>query len=244
LARAQDAVEVSALPTWWGGQAGVTPPPVSGPEEPAGAGQTGGGVTIADSPPKAEQARVERMRHNSVEQVTSPALKLPLNGYVSVWSQDCSVADDAIGRGNRDAVSPVANLPESVPPRQAGVTSEPCAIPLPLVKNRAITFELALPQAPGQAQPGTVKEIFSLPEAGELSLTLKFYAVCPYAAAKSFGTCPALYFQAQAELAGAAGAFCGAAFNEKDFAPFPVLMCGGGKTRGVRFGITLHRVKL
>ncbi|MCX5784081.1 MAG: hypothetical protein NTX59_00140 [Elusimicrobia bacterium] len=172
--------------------------------------------------------------------VTSPALKLPLNGYVSVWSQDCS--------------------------------SGPCAIPLPLVKNRPIVFELALPQAPGQAQPGTVKEVFGLPEAGELLLTLNFYAVCPYAAAKSSvadsaigprqasvtvadsaigprqasvtGTCPALYFQAQAELAGAAGAFCAAAFNEKDFFPFPVLMCGGSKTRGVRFGITLHRAKL
>jgi hypothetical protein len=143
--------------------------------------------------------------------VASPALKLPLSGYVSVWSQDCS--------------------------------SETCAIPLALVKNRAVTFELALPQAPGQAQAGTVKEIFSLPGGG-LSLVLNFYAVCPYAAAKSSAVCPALYFQAQAELAGAAGAFCAAAFNEKDFFPFPVLMCGGDKARGVRFGITLHRDKL
>ena len=171
--------------------------------------------------------------------VASQVFKLPLNGYVSVWSQDC--------------------------------TAEPCAIPLPLVKNRSITYELALPQAPGQAQTGAVKEIFSLPAAGELSLALSFYAVCPYAAALSSaadspskaehvphfgpfaksagqagvtGTCPALYFQAQAELAGAAGAFCAADFNEKDFTPFPVLMCGGGKTRGVRFAITLHRDRL
>ena len=199
MARAQDVLEVSALPAWLEGQAGVIPPPVSGP---AGTGQASDGIL-------------------------SPALKLPLNGYVSVWSQDCTAADGS------------------------------CATPLPLVKNRAIAFELSLPPAPGQAQPGAVKEIFSLPQAGELSLTLKFYAVCPYAArslaadgppkaeqAGAAGTCPALYFQAQAELTGAAGAFCAAAFNEKDFVPFPVLICGGDKTRGIRFGITLHREKL
>lgn len=185
FARAFDAPEAATTPTWWAWQPVSAHIPAWEPDTPPHPPQTSG---------------------------QPGGLKLPVSGYVSLWSQDCS--------------------------------GGPCSIPLPLAKNKAISFELALPQAPGQAQPHAIKEIFLLPNSRELILTLNFYAVCPYAAAKSSDTCPTLYFQAQAELAGAADAFCAAALNQTDFTPFPVLLCGGAKTSGVRFGATLHRRKL
>jgi len=142
---------------------------------------------------------------------------LLLNGYVSVWSQDCS--------------------------------GEQCGIALPLVKNRALDLELPLPQAPGQARSRVIREVFSLAGAGSLSLKLSFYAVCPYAgvevpAERGPGACSGLYFQAQLDLSGAAEAFCASSLNEKDLAPFPVVMCGGAKTGGTRLGVTLHRIEM
>ncbi|HAH31111.1 MAG TPA: hypothetical protein DCL44_02230 [Elusimicrobia bacterium] len=200
-------------------------------------GMAGNGIQAAsfraeEQPPDSFLEGLAGPAFTDSEERDGQTVTLPLNGYVSVWSQDCS--------------------------------SEPCAIPLPLLTNRTIAFELSLPQYPGQARHIAVKEIFSLPEEKELSLKLDFYALCPYAAAKSsvadsvrgprqasvtvadsaIGSCPALYFQSQAELSGAAGAFCAAAFNENDFTPFPVLMCAGARTRGIRFGITLHRQQL
>jgi hypothetical protein len=119
-----------------------------------------------------------------------------------------------------------------------------CSQPAPLVRNRPLVLELAPPQVPGQADWRTLKEDFELEGGAGLSVTMQFYSVCPYpAAGAEGGRCAAPYFQAQAVLSGAAQSFCAAAMNEKDFVPFPVLMCGGAISSGKRFGITIHRDK-
>ena len=116
-----------------------------------------------------------------------------------------------------------------------------CQLPKPAERNRPVTMRLALPAAPGEAAAARAAEKLALPGGAELSADINFYAICPYAGKE---TCEGRYFQAQVSLSGPAGAFCAAALNPADFAPFPVLMCAGTAADGRRFGVTLHRQPL
>lgn len=116
-----------------------------------------------------------------------------------------------------------------------------CQLPAPGARNLPVSLRLALPSAPGEAATAGRTERLLLPGGGELTAALKFYAVCPYGGA---GNCAGRYFQAQVTLSGPAGAFCAAALNPADFAPFPVLMCAGAGGDGRRYGVTLHRQPL
>lgn len=116
-----------------------------------------------------------------------------------------------------------------------------CALPAPGERNRPVTLRLRLPAAPGEASAARSSQALALPGGGELPAELDFYAVCPYGGRDN---CAGRYFQAQVSLGGAAPAFCAAALNAADFAPFPVLMCAGAGKDGLRFGITLHRQPL
>jgi len=118
-------------------------------------------------------------------------------------------------------------------------SADSCGLPQPLAPAREVSFDMALPNGPGQAQRKEVLESFILPGAGELKVRLSFYSICPYGAAEG---CPSRYFQVQAELSGAAAAFCAASLNAGDFLPFPVFMCAGVPMPGKRLGITLHRI--
>jgi hypothetical protein len=137
-------------------------------------------------------------------------------GFISLWSQDCS--------------------------------AEQCALPQGLMPARKVAFEMVLPNGPGQAQRKEVIETFTMPGLGELKVRLVFYSICPYGALP-VGTipgraenCPSRYFQVQAELSGAAAAFCAASLNAGDFLPFPVFMCAANPAPGKRLGVTLHRI--
>jgi hypothetical protein len=114
-----------------------------------------------------------------------------------------------------------------------------CALPKPGERNAPVAISLDLPQNPGGAAAARASRTLSLGADGELSAELDFYAVCPYGGGP--GACAGRYFQAQVTLSGAATAFCAAALDQADFAPFPVMMCAGVSAAGKRFGITLHR---
>lgn len=116
-----------------------------------------------------------------------------------------------------------------------------CQLPKPGERNRPVTLRLAMPAAPGEASAARASEKLPLAGAGELTADLDFYAICPYAGKEG---CAGRYFQAQVSLSGPAGAFCAAALNAADFAPFPVLMCAGTAPGGRRYGVTLHRKPL
>ena len=115
-----------------------------------------------------------------------------------------------------------------------------CALPVPGERNVPVALRLALPAAAGEASAAHFSKKLAA-GAGELAVELDFYAICPYVGKDA---CAGRYFQAQARLAGPAGAFCAAALNAGDFTPFPVLMCAGASPGGRRFGITLHRQPL
>ncbi|OGR76199.1 MAG: hypothetical protein A2X32_02925 [Elusimicrobia bacterium GWC2_64_44] len=120
-----------------------------------------------------------------------------------------------------------------------------CQLPKPGERSRPVALRLALPSAPGEAAAAHASEKLLLPGGGELEVDLDFYAVCPYAGkAAAPAPCAGRYFQAQVSLSGPAGAFCAAALNADDFAPFPVLMCAGPGQAGLRYGVTLHRQPL
>ncbi|MDD2806037.1 MAG: hypothetical protein PHV33_10815 [Elusimicrobiales bacterium] len=145
------------------------------------------------------------------------APELELKGYLSAWTQACTGAS--------------------------------CQLPKPGERSRPVSLRLALPSAPGEAAAAHASERLLLPGGGELAVDLNFYAVCPYvgkdaAPAPAAEPCAGRYFQAQVSLSGPAGAFCAAALNAADFAPFPVLMCAGPGPDGLRYGITLHRQPL
>jgi len=145
------------------------------------------------------------------------AAELALGGYLSAWTQACD-----------------------------GGT---CQLPKPGERSRPVALRLALPSAPGEAAAAHTAEKLLLPGGGELAVDLNFYAICPYVGKASAGApaaepCAGRYFQAQISLSGPAGAFCAAALNAADFAPFPVLMCAGPGKDGLRYGITLHRQPL
>ena len=114
----------------------------------------------------------------------------------------------------------------------------PCGLPQSAMPARKAAFDMVLPDGPGSAQVKEVRENFVLEGLGELNVRLSFYAVCPFGAAEG---CPSRYFQVQAELSGAAAAFCAASLNAPDFLPFPVFMCAGLTAPGRRLGITLSR---
>ncbi|MBI4350942.1 MAG: hypothetical protein HY550_05850 [Elusimicrobia bacterium] len=116
-----------------------------------------------------------------------------------------------------------------------------CQLPKPGERNRPVTLRLALPASPGEAAAAHAAEKLAVPGAGELPVDINFYAVCPYGGKEN---CAGRYFQAQVSLSGPAGAFCAAALNTADFAPFPVLMCAGSSSDGRRLGVTLHRLPL
>lgn len=116
-----------------------------------------------------------------------------------------------------------------------------CQLPAPGERNRPVTLRLALPASPGEASAAHATEKLALPGAGELTADVNFYAICPYGGKED---CAGRYFQAQVTLSGPAGAFCAAALNAADFAPFPVLLCAGTAAGGRRFGVTLHRQPL
>lgn len=142
---------------------------------------------------------------------------LDLRGYLSAWTQACAGAS--------------------------------CQLPVPGERSRPVSLRLALPSAPGEAAAAHAAEKLLLPGGGELAVDLNFYAVCPYAGkaaapAPAAEPCAGRYFQAQVSLSGPAGAFCAAALNADDFAPFPVLMCAGPGKDGLRYGVTLHRQPL
>jgi hypothetical protein len=115
-----------------------------------------------------------------------------------------------------------------------------CALPVPGERNLPVSLRLALPSAAGEASAAHDSRKLPLP-GGELEADLDFYAICPYVGKDA---CAGRYFQAQVRLAGPAGAFCAAALNAADFAPFPVMMCAGSLPGGRRFGVTLHRQPL
>lgn len=117
-----------------------------------------------------------------------------------------------------------------------------CALPKPGERSRPVTLRLALPANPGEAAAAHTSEKLLLPGGEELTADLNFYAICPYGGAP--GSCAGRYFQAQVSLSGPAAAFCAAALNEGDIAPFPVLMCAAPGKDGVRRGVTLHRQPL
>lgn len=118
-----------------------------------------------------------------------------------------------------------------------------CELPRPGERNRPVSLALGLPSAPGEAAAASREARLLLPGGGELAVDLDLYAVCPYGGAPG-ADCAGRYFQAQASLSGPAAAFCSAALNEKDFAPFPVLTCAGIAADGTRYGVTLHRQPL
>ena len=139
---------------------------------------------------------------------------LELSGYISSWTQDCSGAK--------------------------------CALPAPTAVNRPVNLRLALPSRPGEASVADAAGIFPAGPAGELAAEVKLYAICPYAGGgaeprSSTAACAGRYFQVQVSLSGAAEAFCSAALNAADLAPWPVIMCAGAPRPGLRAGITLHR---
>jgi hypothetical protein len=117
-----------------------------------------------------------------------------------------------------------------------------CALPVPGERNRPVRLRLAMPSAPGEASAAHASETLAFGPGGDLRAEINFYAICPYGGAP--GTCAGRYFQAQVTLSGPAGAFCAAALNAPDFSPFPVLMCAGTGSNGLRFGLTLHRQPL
>jgi hypothetical protein len=114
-----------------------------------------------------------------------------------------------------------------------------CSLPKPGERNRRVSLPLALPSAAGEASAARSSETLSLGADGEIKAELGFYAICPYGGKGD--SCAGRYYQAQLSLAGGAGAFCSAAFNAEDFAPFPVMTCAGAAPDGRRFGVTLHR---
>jgi len=116
-----------------------------------------------------------------------------------------------------------------------------CQLPKPGERNRPVTLRLAMPAAPGEASAAHASEKLALPGGGELTADITFYAICPYAGKE---TCEGRYFQSQVSLSGPAGAFCAAALNAADFAPFPVVICAAAAPDGRRFGVTLHRQPL
>lgn len=116
-----------------------------------------------------------------------------------------------------------------------------CQLPKPGERNRPVTLRLALPSSPGEAVAAHAAEKLAVPGLGELPVDINFFAVCPYGGREN---CAGRYFQAQVSLSGPAGAFCAAALNPADFAPFPVLMCAGAAPGGRRYGVTLHRQPL
>jgi hypothetical protein len=118
-------------------------------------------------------------------------------------------------------------------------SAQQCALPQGLMPARKVAFEMVLPNGPGQAQRKEVIENFAVEGLGELKVKLSFYSICPYGASEG---CPSRYFQVQAELSGAAAAFCAASLNAGDFLPFPVFMCAADYAPGKRLGITLHRI--
>ena len=115
-----------------------------------------------------------------------------------------------------------------------------CALPKPGERNRPVALRLALPANPGEAAAARASEKLLLPGGEELAVDLDLYAVCPYGGEP--GSCAGRYFQAQVSLAGAVSAFCSAALNAGDIAPFPVLMCAAPGKDGARRGVTLHRL--
>ena len=117
-------------------------------------------------------------------------------------------------------------------------TAGACGLPQSVMPARKAAFDMVLPDGPGSAQVKEIWENFTLEGLGELNVRLSFYAVCPFGAAEG---CPSRYFQVQAELSGAAAAFCAASLNAPDFLPFPVFMCAGVPAPGRRLGITLSR---
>ena len=115
-----------------------------------------------------------------------------------------------------------------------------CGLPQSVMPARKVAFDMALPDGPGSAQVREVRESFDVEGFGELKVLLSFYSICPFGAAEG---CPSRYFQVQAELSGAALAFCAASLNAGDFLPFPVFMCAGVPSPDRRLGITLHRAE-
>ena len=113
-----------------------------------------------------------------------------------------------------------------------------CGLPQGVMPARKASFDMLLPDGPGSAQVKELRENFTVEGLGELNVRLSFYAICPFGAAEG---CPSRYFQVQAELSGAAAAFCAASLNAGDFLPFPVFMCAGVTAPGRRLGITLSR---
>ena len=113
-----------------------------------------------------------------------------------------------------------------------------CGLPQGVMPARKAAFDMVLPDGPGSAQVKEIRENFTVEGLGKLNVRLSFYAICPFGAAEG---CPSRYFQVQAELSGAASAFCAASLNAADFLPFPVFMCAGVPAAGRRLGITLSR---
>ncbi|MBI5743084.1 MAG: hypothetical protein HY952_00895 [Elusimicrobia bacterium] len=116
-----------------------------------------------------------------------------------------------------------------------------CALPVPGQRNVPVRLAVTPPSEPGQASGAHASEKLALGSHGEISVELSFYAICPYGGEP--GACAGRYFQAQALVAGPAGASCTVSLNEADFAPFPVLTCAG-VAGDRRFGVTLHRKPL
>jgi len=141
---------------------------------------------------------------------------LPLSGFVSAWRQDCSNG---------------------------------CALPAAAGKSEPVALSLDVPMNPGEARTARFEKEFSYGVGGErVHASATFYFVCPRGAKAVPGSdsCPSRYVQAQIALTGDARAFCAAALNPADAAPFPVLMCAGENLRrpGERLGVSLSRQEL
>ncbi len=120
-----------------------------------------------------------------------------------------------------------------------------CGLPEPAGKGAAVAAAVETPLTPGEARLARFGEEFALPSGERVRADATVYYLCPRGAKPVPGgdPCPARYLQVQVVLSGDAKAFCSAALNPADAAPFPVMACAGENLRkpGERLGVSLSR---
>jgi hypothetical protein len=141
---------------------------------------------------------------------------LNLSGHLTPWRQDCTNG---------------------------------CALPQGAGKAETVAVAVDTPMNPGEARVAKFEKELSYGGAGErVRASATVYFVCPRSAKPIPGqdSCPTRYLQVQIVLSGDAKAFCAAALNPADAAPFPVMMCAGENLRrpGERLGVSLSREEL
>ena len=121
-------------------------------------------------------------------------------------------------------------------------SAETCRPPVPAAVNKPVSFILSPVNQPGTFRSVQRRETFSI-SGKVLQADISVFTVCPAYSPVTNGICELMYFQAQAEVSGAAQAYCTGSLNTADAIPFPVMTCAG-KALGdntLKLGITRHR---